>query len=106
MRSRWIVLAVLAVPVGVWSARKHEATLSIEQVPPAVRSTIENETQTQGGQVGPIERETRQGRTSYEAAVVRNGQPMMYVHIAEDGKVLKRESATDEQAEERREHRP
>jgi hypothetical protein len=93
MRTSWILVGLLVVPVGAWAAEKHETALSIDQVPAAVKSAIEKE--LDGGQLGEIEKETEGGRTFYEARLTKDGHAT-YVHVAENGKVLKRESAAQE----------
>jgi hypothetical protein len=97
MRTSWILVGLLALPLGAWAAEKHEERLSIDQVPPAVKTTIEKE--LAGGQLGEIEKETQGGRTFYEAQLTKDGHTS-YVHVAENGNVLKRESAAQERRSE------
>src|SRR5215831_10934555 len=96
MRTPWLSIVALAVPVAAWSASGHETRLTMDQLPPAVKSTIDEE--SAGGSVGRLEKETEHGRTFYEAEIVKNGKES-YVHVAEDGKVLKRESKAEERRE-------
>jgi uncharacterized protein YpmB len=93
MRTSWVLAGLLVVPVGAWCAETHETRLSLDQVPQAVKATIEKE--TAGAKLGEIEKETEHGRTFYEAEFTKNGRTS-YVHVADDGKVLKRESAAQE----------
>jgi uncharacterized membrane protein YkoI len=98
-RSTGFMLAagvLLAVPAA-WTAEKKEATVTMDQLPKAVRSTIEKE--SAGARVAEIEKETEAGKTFYEAEIVKNGH-QSYVHVAENGKVLKRESAAQEHKDE------
>jgi len=83
---------LLGVPVA-WTAEKKEATLTMDQLPPAVKATIEKE--SGGAKVDEIEKETEAGKTFYEAEIVKNGRET-YLHVAANGKVLKRESAAQE----------
>ena len=95
MRSPGLVLAFGALVVApvAWTAEKKEAALTLEQVPAPVRATIEKE--SAGARVDEIEKETEGGKTFYEAEIVKNGRES-YVHVAENGKVLKRESGAQE----------
>ena len=65
----------------------------MDQLPAAVRATIEKE--SAGGKVDEVEKETEHGQTFYEAEIVKNGHES-YIHVAEDGKVLKRETEAQE----------
>ena len=89
-----VVIVALATATDGWSKGKRKEThLTMDQVPAAVKATLERE--SAGAKVEEIEKETEHGRTFYEAEIVKNGQAS-YVHVAEDGKVLKRESAAEE----------
>src|SRR5690242_3588425 len=88
---------LLVLPVAAWSAERHEARLSLDEVPAAVKSTIEKE--TAGAKLGEIEKETEHGQTFYEAEFTKNGHTS-YVHVAENGKVTKRETAAQERRSE------
>ena len=74
--------------------------MSLEQVPPAVKATVEKE--AKGGTVGEVTKETEKGKTFYEAHISRDGKDQS-VHVREDGKVLKRESAKKEAKEDAKE---
>ncbi len=94
-RSTGFVLlsgVLLGVPVA-WTAEKKEAAITMDQLPPAVKTTIEKE--SAGAKVDEIEKETEAGKTFYEVEIVKNGRES-YLHVAENGKVLKRESAAQE----------
>jgi hypothetical protein len=97
MRTSWILVGLLVLPLGAWAAEKHQERLSIDQVPPAVKSTIDKE--RGGGELGQIEKETEGGRTFYEAQLTKDGHTS-YVHVAENGHALKRESAAQERRSE------
>ena len=103
MRTPWIpVVALLALPCAGWAAGKHEERLTMDQLPAAVRASIEKE--SAGGTVGEVEKETERGQTFYEAEIVKDGKES-YVHVAENGKVLKRESKAEERRTEPRRER-
>lgn len=75
--------------------------VSMDQLPDPVKSTLERE--SKGGTVGRVMQETdKKGKTFYEAEIDKNGKKR-FVHVADDGKVLKHESARKEAREERRE---
>jgi hypothetical protein len=74
--------------------------VSMDQVPAAVKATLERE--AKGGSIGPVTSETEKGKTFYEAEIDRNGKKS-YVHVAPDGKVMKRESARREAKEDTKE---
>ncbi len=97
MRTSWMLVGLLVIPVAAWSAEKHEERLSLDQVPPAVKITIEKE--TEGAKLGEIEKETEHGRTFYEAEYTKDGHSS-FVHVAENGTVLKRETAAQERRDE------
>ncbi len=94
-RSTGFVLlsgVLLAAPVA-WTAEKKETNLTMDQLPKAVKRTVEKE--SAGATVGEIEKETERGKTFYEVGITKNGHES-YVHVATNGKVLKRESAAQE----------
>ena len=105
MKTPWLAAsAVLVLSPWVWSAEKHEEHLTMTQVPAPVKATVDKE--SAGGKVDEIEKETEHGRTFYEAEIVKKGKTS-YIHVAEDGKVLKRETAAAErkaEGAEREEH--
>ena len=102
-RSTGFMLAagVLLAAPAAWTAEKREATVTMDQLPRAVRTTIEKE--SAGARVNEIEKETEKGKTFYEAEIEKDGR-QSYVHVAENGKVLKRESAAAERRSEGAEH--
>ena len=105
MKIAWMAaLALFLLPVAGWSVEKKEQHVSLDQLPAPVKASIEKE--SAGGKVGEIEKETEHGRTFYEVEIVRDGTES-YVHVAQDGKVLKRESAAEERKAEgaEKEHR-
>jgi hypothetical protein len=94
MKTPWLAAAVvLALSPAVWSAEKQEEHLTMTQVPAPVKATIDKE--SAGGKVDEIEKETEHGRTFYEAEIVKNGKTS-YIHVSDDGKVLKRETVAAE----------
>jgi uncharacterized membrane protein YkoI len=94
-----LVFAGAAAP-AVYAADKATETqkMSLDQVPAPVKATAEKE--AKGGTVGDITMEKdKKGRTYYEVEVHTNKGKDRYVHIADDGKVLKRESTRKEARE-------
>ena len=93
-KTVWLpVIAFAMSPLAGWSAEKGETRLSMDQLPAAVKATIQKE--TAGAKVEEIEKETEGGKSFYEAEFEKNGHTS-YIHVAEDGKVLKRETAAQE----------
>jgi hypothetical protein len=70
--------------------------VSLDQVPAPVKATLEKE--AKGGTISDVSKETKKGKMYYEARIQRDGKDR-YVHVAPDGKVLKRESAKKEMKE-------
>jgi uncharacterized membrane protein YkoI len=96
-----LVFAGAAAPT-VYAAGKTERTetqkMSMEQLPAPVKATLEKE--AKGGTVGDVSMEKdSKGRTYYEAEIHTPKGKDRYVHVSEDGKVLKRESARKEARE-------
>src|SRR2546426_12322425 len=86
------------------SAAVHEKgeKMTMDQVPAPVKATIEKE--AAGGTIGDITKEAEKGKTFYEAHITKNGKDR-YVHVADSGKVLKRESAKGEAKTEAKEEK-
>jgi hypothetical protein len=98
------VAGFFAFVVSASAAEDKEQHISMDQLPPAVKATLEKE--SAGGKVDEVEKETEGGKTFYEAEIVKKGHES-YIHISEDGKVLKRETeAAERKAEgvEKEEH--
>jgi hypothetical protein len=92
---------VLAPTSGFAAGKKadrEEQQVSMDQVPEPVKAALEKE--AKGGTIGTITQETQKGKTFYEAEVEKNGKKR-FVHVAADGKVVKRESAKREAKEEK-----
>jgi hypothetical protein len=87
------VAGLFVIVVSASAAEDKEQRVSMDQLPPAVKATLDRE--SAGGKVDEIEKETEGGKTFYEAEIVKNGHES-YIHVSEDGKVLKRETAADE----------
>ena len=110
MRLRNVIAtaAVLSMTFGTaWApvasagnTPKDEQKVLFDQVPASVKATFENE--AKGGTVGEVTKETVKGKTFYEAQITKDGKDR-YVHVREDGKVLKRESAKKEMKEQAKE---
>jgi uncharacterized membrane protein YkoI len=79
---------------------REEKAVPLDQVPPAVKATIDKE--AKGGTPVAVMMETEKGKTFYEVEISKNNKAQ-YIHIAQDGKVLKREHAKTEAKEERKE---
>ena len=75
-----LVLTLGALPY-VWD----EETVTLDQVPQAVRDTILRE--AGDAQITEIERETKNGKTVYEAEFLRNGQEIE-IKVGPDGALL------------------
>jgi adenylosuccinate lyase len=79
---------------------REEMQVAPDQVPAAVKATIDKET-AKGATAGPVMKETEKGKTFYEVELTKNGKSR-YLHIASDGKIVKREGAKREAREERK----
>jgi hypothetical protein len=89
--------AVPAVYAGD-KAPRTEQKMSLDQLPAPVRATLEKE--AKGGTIGDVSLETNaKGKTYYEAEIRQPKGKERYVHVAADGKVLKRESTRKEARE-------
>jgi hypothetical protein len=87
-------VACLCLASGAFAADTNQQpgpVLDVKQLPAPVQATLQSE----GGRVNKVERETEGGKTYYEASVSKDGKNYM-LHVGDDGKVLKRESAKDE----------
>ena len=87
--------ALLGSPVltgGAFAADKEK--VAMEQLPAPVKTTVAKE--AKGGTVGDVTRETEKGKTFYEARITDKNGKERFVHVAEGGRVLKRESAKAE----------
>src|SRR5262245_26587290 len=97
MRYVTAVLVAGALVFGMGSApavfAADEQKVTMDQVPAPVKATLEKE--AKGGTIGDVAKEMYKGKASYEAHITRDGKDM-YVHVREDGKVLKRNSAKKE----------
>jgi len=71
--------------------------VSMDQLPAPVKATLEKE--AKGGTIGDVSKETKKGKMYYEAQIHRTDGKDRWVHVAPDGKVLKRESAKKEAKE-------
>ena len=87
------VAGLFVFVVSAPAAEKKEQHVSLDKLPHAVKATLEKE--SAGGKIDEVEKETARGKTFYEAEIVKNGHES-YIHVAEDGKVLKRETEADE----------
>ena len=99
MRYVTAIFAAAALALGAGFAPAafaagDEQKMTMDQVPAAVKATVEKE--AKGGTVGDIVKETEKGKTFYEAHITKSNGKDLYVHVREDGKVLKRENAKKE----------
>ena len=76
---------------------REEAKMSLDQLPAPVRATLEKE--AKGGTIGDITQENKNGKMYYEARITQPKGKDRYVHVAPDGKILKRESVRKESKE-------
>jgi hypothetical protein len=88
----------LAADKAAKAETKTEKVVSLDQVPPAVKATMDKEAK-KGETPVAVTMETEKGKTFYEVEFTKDNKAR-YVHIAQDGKVLKRESAKKEMKEE------
>jgi hypothetical protein len=77
-----------------------DQSVTMDQLPAAAKATVERE--AKGGTVARVTQETAKGKTYYEVEIQKDGKDR-YVHVAPDGKVLKREAAKTETREEAKE---
>ena len=77
-----------------------EEKVSIDQVPAAVKAAILSE----GGQIEDIARETSEGKTIYEADVIKDGK-QIELRVAEDGKLITRKVEGDAKQKEGKEEK-
>jgi uncharacterized membrane protein YkoI len=86
----FLVLGLAGAPAVVTAADQNEPKVSLDQVPAPVKATIDKET-AKGATLKDITRETEGTKTFYEATLVgKNGKERM-IHIADNGKIIKRE---------------
>jgi len=93
-----MVVAGLALCIGAVANKQvaeQAKTLSVDQVPAAVKATI----LAQGGTIEEIEMKTEDGQTVYEAEVVIDGQEKD-VKVAADGTVLSQKVDDDDEEDE------
>jgi uncharacterized membrane protein YkoI len=110
--SAMIKKAILLPLIGVsvismltlvtWANDEHEETVTLEQVPAAVKTTILKE--SAGGEIKEIEVETERGKTFYEAEFVRNGKTIE-IKVAPDGTLLETEEEKHESKSEEQERK-
>jgi uncharacterized membrane protein YkoI len=110
--SAMIKKAILLPLIGVsvismltlvtWANDEHEETVTLEQVPAAVKATILKE--SAGGEIKEIEVETERGKTFYEAEFVRNGKTIE-IKVAPDGTLLETEEEKHESKSEEQERK-
>ena len=86
--------AFAAIVVAVWlltpasGCASNETTVTINDLPPAVRATLDKE--TAGGKISEIEKETKNGKVVYSADANIDGKDYD-IAIAEDGKLISKE---------------
>lgn len=78
----------------VCSEQEDGVEVARADVPAAVMATIERE--AAGGTIGEIEKEVEDGRVVYAAEAMVNGEEWE-IEVGEDGKLLSREKAEDEE---------
>jgi len=95
------VLSLWGLPLHPACADEHEEheeqTVTLNQVPHAVRKTIERE--SAGGNIGEIEKEVDEGKTVYEAEFKKDGEEFE-IKVAESGKLLAKEKEHDDDDDE------
>jgi len=95
------VFSLGLAPMPAFAAGEPKVTM--DQLPAPVKATIEKE--AKGGTVADIVRDTEKGKSFYEAHITLPNGKDRYVHVADDGKVLKRESAKKEAKNEAKEEK-
>jgi hypothetical protein len=98
----FLVFGLAGAPVVVTAADEKEQKVSLDQLPAPVKATIDKET-AKGARLKEVTRETERGKTFYEATLVGNKGTERMIHIADNGKIVKRESAKKEAREDRKE---
>ena len=98
------LMLAATIAVGGCAMNKHddehkETTVTMDQLPAAVKATLAKETGT--GKVEEIEKDTENGRTIYEADVMVDGKKWE-ITIAQDGQLIKK--ALDEEKDGEDEH--
>jgi len=98
MTRKWTILLIALMVVALCFAvattglagkcgkKEKDQTLTLDQLPPAVRATLE--AQAQGCTIEEIEKETEDGNTVYSADIVKADGTKSEVKIAEDGTLL------------------
>ena len=71
MRSHWAVVLLGSLALGC-SHNKSEEKMTLDEVPPAVRSTMMQE--AGGAKIGTIDKEEKNGKTIYETDVMSGGK--------------------------------
>lgn len=74
-----------------------EEQVTLEQCPPAVQDTIK--AQASGGVIMEIEKETKNGKTIYEAEILKDGKTIE-IKVAEDGTLIKSKVEDDDEENE------
>ena len=82
------ILASLCFMPSAFSGEAGEQPLQVSELPRPVQTTLQRD----GGEVLAVERETEAGQSFYEATLSKDGKRYS-LHIADDGKVLKKEGA-------------
>jgi hypothetical protein len=95
-KMRWMAVGIAAIGLAGCATsgdkekdadEKNEITVTIDQVPPAVKATLDQE--TAGGSVTDIDKEDHDGKMVYEADASIGGKPYE-IKVAEDGTLLKK----------------
>jgi hypothetical protein len=81
------------------AATRTENVVPLDQVPAAVKATIDKEAKDDAAPVAVTRETDKKGKTYYEVQMTKKNKAQ-FVHIAEDGKVLKRDSARKQMKEE------
>lgn len=79
-----LTIGVCLLTLGL-AACYDQQTLTLDQVPSAVKTAIEQ--QSQGGVVKEIEKSSQDGKTQFTVEIVMNGK-QHEVLFAEDGKII------------------
>jgi uncharacterized membrane protein YkoI len=94
MKQRWIWTAAAAAGMLVGCSNMHhekegeegnEVKMTLDQVPPAVRSALQRE--AQGAAITAVDKEEDKGKTIYETDVMLNGKNWE-IKVDQDGKLV------------------
>jgi hypothetical protein len=96
-RRAWLtgcVAVVLGAFCAVICARAAEETVTLDQVPAAVKAAIEKK--TVGGKIAKIEKDAYEGKTVYEVEYVKDGKELEAAFTADGKRVASDDDEKDD----------